>query len=430
MKLRFAALCLVILCLLCAAAAGEQEFTDYYVKSSQLETLAEGVNYIRYNLGKKNDHDRFSQRISLVEVTREGQAHTRLETVYSGNHIYKGSRPLTTILDMAKSRISGTVLAAVNGDLFDTASGGVVGYLKTAEGWLTAGEFPDSWACGMTPEGEPVIGQPKAELTLIMPDGSTVPIDALNGLRSDALRSESAPEYVLNARKDNGLVLFTSEYGTMTHTRSRGTEAVLVPDGPLNGHDPVKAAVLKVDVQKSKGGTPLKEGQMVLSGTGEAAALLQTLKSGDTVSIKLTAQPPFDRAAAVIGGGRPDGGPLLIRDGESTDLEPGKALSTDVIYFYRHHPRTVFAIREDGSYFLLAVEGNRRGSYGMTLEEIQVLLQDLGAYTALNLDGGPSTTMAILRNEHIRVVTDTTGGNGRQAAIGSALLLTERKNVD
>ena len=165
---------------------------------------------------------------------------------------------------------------------------------------------------------------------------------------------------------------------------------------------------------------------MVLSGTGEADQLLRTLNQGDTVRITLTSQPPFDRAVIAAGGGRPDGGPLLIREGAPTDLEPMKAISVDVVYFYRHHPRTVFALREDGGYFMLAVEGNNTGSYGMTLEETQTLLQDLGAYTALNLDGGPSTTMAVRLDGKIRLMTNTTGVKNRQTNVGSALILIKK----
>ena len=426
MKIRFSVLILLALCLVCAAAAGEQEFTGYYIKASQSETLAEGVTYSRYILGKTDSSDVFGQRINLVEVTREGQAHTRLEAVYSGMYIYKGFKQLTTLLRIARPRIDGTVLAAVNGDFFDTAAGGSMGHLKTPAGWLAAGEYPDSWACGMTAEGEPVIGQPGVELSVIMPDGSAVPIDALNGVRSDHLKSETAPEYVVDARKDNSLVLFTTEYGGKTHTQKRGTEVTLMPDGPLNGQTPVTATVQKVEIQKTKGGAFLKNGKMVLSGTGEAAERLQTLKKGDTVQISLIAKAPFDTAMTVMGGGRPDGGPLLLLNGVPQDLEHGKEISVDAEDFYKINPRTVFAIREDGSYFLLAVEGNRKGSYGMTLEETQVLLTDLGAYTAFNLDGGPSTTMAVRRNGRTKVVTDTTGGGGRQAVIGSALVLVQK----
>ena len=200
---------------------------------------------------------------------------------------------------------------------------------------------------------------------------------------------------------------------------------VIIPDRALT-EGTLTAQVERVYRRQKKEGTALKEGRMILSGTGEGDKLLRTLKKNDTVQITLTSQPPFDRTVIAAGGGRPDGGPLLIWEGEPTDLEPMKAISVDVLYFYRHHPRTVFAIREDGGYFMLAVEGNNTGSFGMTLEETQILLKDLGAYTAVNLDGGPSTTMAIRLDGKLKLMTNTTGVKNKQTNVGSALVLIQK----
>ena len=64
-----------------------------------------------------------------------------------------------------------------------------------------------------------------------------------------------------------------------------------------------------------------------------------------------------------------------------------------------------------------------RLQFGMTLEQTQAVLKDLGAYTAVNLDGGPSTTMAVRQGEKLKVVTNTTGVKDRQTPVGSALIL-------
>ena len=412
-----------------SAAAEERTFTGFSVTETRAGKLAEGVDYSYYELLPPDGNVNHGQRISLIEVHGEALLNTRLLAVPgSPTRIHKGLKTLTTILDDVQAGTEGVILAGVNGDFFDMAWGGNVGNLKSEDEWLTAGEFPDGWACGMTAEGKPLIGQPQAEITLTMPDGEEVPIDALNAPRSDTPRMDCSPENVRTARKDNFLVLYTDAYSRATDTPGGGTEVILKPGGALTGKGILSAVVEKVAKQPKKGGTKIQNGRMVLSGAGDSAKLLRKLKAGDTVQLSISVQPPFDRAEIIIGGGRPDGGPLLMKDGELTDLEPMKAISDDVVYFYRHHPRTVFAIREDGSYFLLAVEGNRSGSFGMTLEEMQVLLTDLDAYTALNLDGGPSTTMAIRVNDRLKAVTDTTGGKGRLTPVGSALVLVTKPN--
>ena len=414
---------LLVCLLLCAAPvlAGGRAFTGYSIKSSATYELAEGVTYERYHLIPPDRNVHRGQRIYLLDI-RPG-AHVRLVASPSGERIHKGLATLTSILDYEKERTGATILGGVNGDFFDTAAGGPVGYLKREGEWLVGGEFPESWACGMTCGGQPVIGQPRLKMTLTLPDGSQYAVNALNGLRADLTRGESAPSNAKTAREDNRLVLFTPAFGTKTATQAGGTEVRLRADGPLTDGKPLTAAVEEVTVQRDKGGMALEAGMMVLSAVGEQAAALKTLRPGDRVTLALTVDDAFSEVDNAVGGGRPDGGPLLLWDGRPTDLEAARAASDDIQYFYRHHARTAMGIRADGSYFLLVIEGNRTGSYGMTLEEAQTLLLDLGAYSAMNLDGGPSSTMAILLDGKMKLVSDTTGGQGRQSTIGSALYL-------
>ena len=424
--LRFGCLVWLVLALFAAAALAEEPvFTGYTVKEAREESLAEGVTYAWYTLLPPDGEIRYGQRISLIRVEAAARGRVRLLAVTSSARIHKGLQALTGILNGEQKRLRGTILAGVNADFFDMTAGGAVGHLKSAEEWLIAGEFPGGWACGMTVDGELLIGQPKAGLTLTLPDGTTATINALNGLRGDTPSSDTSPTNVKTARKDNDLVLFTAAYGRNTFTQSGGVEVVLRPDGALTGEGPVSARVEKVVHQRTRGGTSIREGLMVLSGVREGAETLKRLKAGDTVQLEVTVQPPFDQSTFIVGGGRPDGGPLLMWAGETLDLTEARSVSVDEAYFYRHHPRTVIGTYEDGSYFLLAIEGNRQGCFGMTLEETQALLRDLGAYTALNLDGGPSTTMAVRQDGKIKAVTDTTGGKGRLTPVGSAIILLE-----
>ena len=56
-------------------------------------------------------------------------------------------------------------------------------------------------------------------------------------------------------------------------------------------------------------------------------------------------------------------------------------------------PRTAIGQRKDGVIILLAIDGRRVNCLGATLKEVQDILFDFGAYNAVNLDGGFSTTM-------------------------------------
>ena len=60
------------------------------------------------------------------------------------------------------------------------------------------------------------------------------------------------------------------------------------------------------------------------------------------------------------------------------------------------HPRSAVGMSADGrSLLIVAVDGRQEHSRGVTLEELGQLMQTLGAFHALNLDGGGSTALVI-----------------------------------
>ncbi|NEO88159.1 MAG: phosphodiester glycosidase family protein [Spirulina sp. SIO3F2] len=81
-------------------------------------------------------------------------------------------------------------------------------------------------------------------------------------------------------------------------------------------------------------------------------------------------------------------GPRLLTQGQPTQRDP--VSSEDKPY-----ARLLLALDQAGTrLWLIAIDGKQPFySEGMTLTEATELLQDLGAYDALNLDGGGSTTL-------------------------------------
>jgi hypothetical protein len=91
---------------------------------------------------------------------------------------------------------------------------------------------------------------------------------------------------------------------------------------------------------------------------------------------------PVDTAQALAGR------PILIDNGTSITSE-------DLSYYTALHPRTAVAIDQRGeTLWLIVVDGRQPGySEGVTLVELANIAKQLGAYQALNLDGGGSTTL-------------------------------------
>ncbi len=56
------------------------------------------------------------------------------------------------------------------------------------------------------------------------------------------------------------------------------------------------------------------------------------------------------------------------------------------------YPRAAIGL-SDSAYFAVAVDGRSRDDAGLTLEELAACMASLGCHTAMNLDGGGSTTL-------------------------------------
>lgn len=81
-------------------------------------------------------------------------------------------------------------------------------------------------------------------------------------------------------------------------------------------------------------------------------------------------------------------GPLLLLDGIKEDL--------DTTEFNRlRHPRTCLGIKPNGRVILLAVDGRNDNSAGTSLPELSKIMAWLGCKSAINFDGGGSTTLWI-----------------------------------
>lgn len=99
-------------------------------------------------------------------------------------------------------------------------------------------------------------------------------------------------------------------------------------------------------------------------------------------------------------------GPALVEEGEvvvSRQDEVGKAAASN--------PRTGIAVIDDLHYIFVVSDGRTSESEGLSLHELAVFMQELGAETAYNLDGGGSSTMVF---QGALVNTPTTSGRNLQ----------------
>lgn len=79
-------------------------------------------------------------------------------------------------------------------------------------------------------------------------------------------------------------------------------------------------------------------------------------------------------------------GPLLIYNQQLEELDT-------TAFTKLRHPRSAVGVKADGKVILLTVDGRQENSAGMSLPELTKLMKWLGCVSAINLDGGGSTTL-------------------------------------
>lgn len=99
-----------------------------------------------------------------------------------------------------------------------------------------------------------------------------------------------------------------------------------------------------------------------------------------------------------------DGRPLWEKDIQAEDvltagpslLAAGKAVDTRKVKFNTNrHPRTAVGRRPDGTVVLVVADGRNSSAAGLSIPELQLVMQALGCTEALNLDGGGSSAMVV-----------------------------------
>ncbi|MEO5904113.1 MAG: phosphodiester glycosidase family protein [Gemmatimonadaceae bacterium] len=157
----------------------------------------------------------------------------------------------------------------------------------------------------------------------------------------------------------------------------------------------------------SSGGLLVAEGAM-------RDLLRAMVKRGGTIRVSMSLNPDHGNLRTVAGGW-----PRIVRSGRSvaewSDIEEGTRPGFSV----GRHPRTAAGISRNGTtLYLMTVDGRRESDGGMSLVELAHFMIGLGAYDAMNFDGGGSTTM-VVEGKVVNHPSDAAG----ERAVGSALLI-------
>jgi hypothetical protein len=367
--------------------------------------VAPGVSYRRFP---------YKNGPLMVHLVRVDLRHKDIDVRVARAKDQLRGRERTTEMVARPQPDGATVLAAVNGDFFELASG------ENENNQIVAGE----WWKGLKVTDSPYDTFDNVHVQFGF-DARRKPLMDRFTLDARAIhRGAVTPITTVNSKPTGtfeGSALYTSRFGDTTPrdtTRQfaeapleaagrRGDTLVFVRRGPVSPNS----------------ATPIPRGGAVLSafGNGLRTTEVRAMAEGDTVEIVLATLPRPTRGAApaiLIGGW-----PRILRDGRNVAPEAPTVEGTISRNAEMVHPRTAIGFSRDSTtLYLLTLDGHGESSGGATLSELADLMRRVGAWNAMNFDGGGSTTM-VIDGQLMNTPTDAAG----ERAVGNALLIVRRR---
>ncbi|WP_067725868.1 phosphodiester glycosidase family protein [Oceanobacillus damuensis] len=281
------------------------------------------------------------------------------------------------VSEMAQA--SGAV-GAVNGDFFDINNTKAPSGTMIKDGdLLKSPQGSHTLTAGVDEQGKGQIANIFLEGTIKLPAGEYT---------LSALNQSSIPS--------SGIGLYTSVWGQAQRPASGSSlYEVTVQEGEVVG------------VSEEPGSGEIPENTFVLVGREQGAANLKELSIGDEVSVEYAPKMDEDTLMNFAVGGNVK----LVENGQVPATIDDSTTA----------PRTAVGFSEDGNTMILGlVDGRQSDSRGMTYKELGELMKEYGAYTALNIDGGGSSTMVARKPgyENAEVINEPSDGVERSVPNG------------
>jgi hypothetical protein len=221
----------------------------------------------------------------------------------------------------------------------------------------------------------------------------------------------------VNRHRSNDQVMFYNAHYGLNKSRSdtSGIEFVLrLLDGQVwSGGDTLRFVVDTI----ANGDAVLSQDVSILSvGAGSTHySAYADIQIQDTLSIFLGfSDVNYPGVMQVVGGGG-----AILRNGENVAHENVEIERIAEAFLTTRHPRSLVAKSKSGdTVWLITVDGRQTASIGMNFDDMASFLKDLGAWDAVNLDGGGSTAM-VVNGKVVNIPSDPTG----ERAVANVLLV-------
>ena len=197
----------------------------------------------------------------------------------------------------------------------------------------------------------------------------------------------------INRNRNSGdTIIYTDKFASTTLNKYKAFDVILKP---VFGEKITPNSSVTYQVEKllpNSFNNKIETGKVVLSSSLKACPVFSDLQIGDVITINysLTASEDVSNVLYATGGG-----PMLVQNGVVNLTSKAENFKSDITGGAA--PRTAVGVNRDNTELILVtVDGRSENSKGMTLQTLAQYMENLGAFNAMNLDGGGSTTMSIL----------------------------------
>ncbi|MFA9423209.1 MAG: phosphodiester glycosidase family protein, partial [Sedimentibacter sp.] len=170
-----------------------------------------------------------------------------------------------------------------------------------------------------------------------------------------------------------------------------------------------------VDIRKNQCSTIIPEKGFIIASSNVTTMnqMVNSFVQGQYVSLNVELDYSPENVEWAFGGLN-----YLVKDGQLNEVS-GQVLGTN--------PRTAIGFNKDNSEMIMVtIDGRNKNYVGVKQTELSQIMIELGAYNAVNMDGGGSTTMGVdfLKNSNITVVNIPSDGGERKIASGVGVFNT------
>lgn len=355
------------------------------------------------------------------------------------------------------------VVAGINGDLYDTASGTPKG-LTIHNGKIKTSGYAPEYVISFDANGAASLEKASLGYTLkgtinvptiittpvtdpIQPTDLTQPedsaqtdeiqttdeIQATDSGQTEEPVTEQQTIYVptpytadigyVNVPHGSGkaLHLYNRQYASSTKTSENSVEVILDAGSPENTELTVGGTITATvaEVRNGNYNTPIGDNQLVLSAAGDSAYAvpLAQLIPGSTVEISVN-----DWGGGNLAQSREAIGVYYVLYDQGQFITGGTNLN----------PRTIIGIKPDGSLMLYVLDGRQPGfSAGLGLTDAAKHLVALGCSTVVNMDGGGSSVLAVREGgTDFKAVAKNSPSGKNQRKTSNGLLLVYNQSGD